>query len=84
MSRPRGRFLMWGPSPLRAIPEHPYRDTLIIYAVFGAVLGLIGWWAGTSGSHMVLAAMVWAAAVAWSLLGWRRRIQARARGEGLE
>ena len=76
--------MMWGSSPLRAIPAHPYRDTVLIYGAFGVGLGLIGWLVGASGAHLVLAGVVWVFAVAWSLLGWRRRIQASARGQGLE
>lgn len=83
MSRPRTRF-MWGSSPVRTIPDHPYRDTLLIYGAFGVALALIGWATGTSGPHMVLAAIVWLFAVAWSLLGWRRRIHDRDRGELLK
>jgi Flp pilus assembly protein TadB len=75
---------MWGSTPLRTIPAHPYRDTLIIYGAFGVILAVIAWATGTSGGHIVLAAVVWVFAVAWSLVSWRRRLRAQARGEGLE
>ena len=43
MTRPRR--LRWG-VPEQPLPKHPYRDTLILYGVFAALIVLVAWLTG--------------------------------------
>ena len=85
MSRPQRR-LRWGSAPPRPIPKHPYRDTLVIYAVLAAVLLGIALLSGTAFSRaIVIAALVFVASSGWSMLSWRRRLrQAAEQQQGLD
>jgi hypothetical protein len=80
------RHLRWG-LPEAPIPKHPYRDTLLVYAFFAALVVLLAWVTGGSvGKAVLIAIVVWAAASVWSIARWRQRIQreaARAADEDL-
>jgi hypothetical protein len=74
------RLLRWGFGAPATVPKHPYRDTLFVYGFF-AVLVVVGAWA-TGGSirrAVIVAAIVFVAASAYSMIGWRRRLRAAAR-----
>ena len=76
MSRPRR--LHWGLHE-QPPPKHPYRDTLVIYAVFAvlivAVASLTG---GGVARAAVIAALFYVVASAWSLSRWRTRLREEA------
>jgi membrane protein implicated in regulation of membrane protease activity len=81
----RKRILRWGlPEP--PIPKHPYRDTLLVYAGFAVFIVLLGWATGGSVTKaIVVAAVVYVAASAWSLARWHQRLRREAaRREALE
>jgi hypothetical protein len=70
-------FLRWAaeePKPIR----HPYRDTMIVYA--GLALVIVGFAAitgGNLGRAVLIAAVFYVAATAWSLVWWRRKLRQR-------
>jgi membrane protein implicated in regulation of membrane protease activity len=76
MSRPRR--LQWGvpePSP----PKHPYRDTLLIYAVFAVLIVVVAWLTGGGVARAALiAALFYVVASTWSVSRWRVRLREEA------
>jgi len=75
---PRKRMLRWGP-PEPPTPKHPYRDTLLVYAGFAAVVVLLGWATGSSLTKSIaVAAVVYFAASLWSLARWHQRLRREA------
>jgi membrane protein implicated in regulation of membrane protease activity len=76
MTRPRR--LKWG-VPEQPPPTHPYRDTLIVYAVFAALIVLVAWLTGGGVAHAAeIAVLFYVVASAWSLSRWRRRLREEA------
>jgi len=84
MSRPRR--LKWG-VPEQPPPKHPYRDTLIIYAVFAVLIVVVAWLTGGGVQRAALfAVLFYVVASAWSVSRWRTRLREeaeRAREEGV-
>jgi Flp pilus assembly protein TadB len=84
MSRPRR--LKWG-VPEQPPPKHPYRDTLIIYAVFAVLIVVVAWLTGGGVQRATLfAVLFYVVASVWSLVRWRARLREeaeRAREEGV-
>jgi membrane protein implicated in regulation of membrane protease activity len=76
MSRPRR--LQWG-VPERPPPKHPYRDTLIVYAVFAVLIVIVAWLTGGGVARAAAIAVVfYVVASAWSLSRWRTRLREEA------
>jgi Flp pilus assembly protein TadB len=70
------RRLQWGGVPEAPPPKHPYRDTLLVYAGFAVVIVLLAW--ATGGGVLravVIAAVFYVVASAWSISRWRRRMR---------
>jgi hypothetical protein len=73
--KPKQRHLRWG-LPDAPTPQHPYRDSMLVYGFFAALVVLLAWITGGSvGKAAVIAAVVWAAATIWSAARWRQRLQ---------
>ena len=75
------RFFNWG-VPSAPPPEHPYRDTAIVYGFFAVVIVLIAW--ATGGpvlKALILAVAFFFAAVVWSWLRFHQRVRRAAREE---
>jgi hypothetical protein len=73
------RRLQWGGVPESPPPKHPYRDTLVVYAGLAFVIVLVAW--GTGGdvvNALVIAAVFYVLASAWSITRWRKRIREQA------
>jgi Flp pilus assembly protein TadB len=76
MSRPRR--LKWG-VPEQPTPKHPYRDTLIIYAVFAVLIVVVAWATGGGVGYAVeVAVLFYVVASAWSISRWRKRLREEA------
>ena len=76
MTRPRR--LRWG-VPEQPLPKHPYRDTLILYGVFAALIVLVAWLTGGGvGRAVVVALLFYVVASAWSVSRWRNRLREEA------
>jgi Flp pilus assembly protein TadB len=76
MSRPRRLF--WG-VPEQPPPKHPYRDTLIMYAVFAVLIVLVAWITGGGVERaIVVAILFYIVASAWSVSRWRNRLREEA------
>ena len=76
--QPQPRHLRWG-LPEAPTPKHPYRDSMLVYGFFAALVVLLAWITGGSvGKAVLIAAVVWAAATIWSITRWRRRLQREA------
>jgi membrane protein implicated in regulation of membrane protease activity len=76
MSGPRRLF--WG-VPERPAPRHPYRDTLIIYAVFAVLIVFVAWITGGGVAHAAMVAVLfYVVASAWSVSRWRTRLREEA------
>lgn len=72
------RRLQWG-VPEAPPPEHPYRDTLIVYGALAILIVLVAWLTGGAvGKAVVIAAFFFVVASVWSLYRWRRRLRAEA------
>jgi hypothetical protein len=79
MSDDRPRRLKWG-LPESPPPKHPYRDTLVVYAVFAVIVVLLAWLTGGGVVRaIVVAAIFYVAASGWSIYRWRSRLQETAR-----
>jgi ABC-type bacteriocin/lantibiotic exporter with double-glycine peptidase domain len=74
----RPRRLRWGvPEP--PPPRHPYRDTLIIYAVFAVLIVVVAWLTGGGvGRAAMIAVLFYVIASAWSISRWRVRLREEA------
>jgi membrane protein implicated in regulation of membrane protease activity len=69
--------------PESPAPKHPYRDTLVVYGVFAIVVVLVAW--ATGGGVLraiVVAAVFYVVASAWSIRRWRERLREDVRREG--
>jgi hypothetical protein len=74
MKRPY--FLQWQVDEPRT--AHPYRDTMIVYGVLAVlIVGMAAVTGGDIGKALVIAALFYVAATAWSLASWRRRLRRR-------
>ena len=72
------RHLRWG-LPETPIPKHPYRDSMLVYGFFALVVVALAWLTGGSvGKAVLIAAVVWVAATAWSVTRWRQRLRREA------
>jgi len=84
VSRPRR--LRWG-VPEQPPPKHPYRDTLIIYAIFAVLIVVVAWVTGGGVQRAaVVAILFYVVASVWSVSRWRNRLRdeaARAREDQL-
>ena len=78
MTKEKPRHLRWG-LPEAPIPQHPYRDTMLVYA-FSRCSSCCsrGSTGGSVGKAVVIAAVVWAAASIWSIARWRQRLRREA------
>ncbi len=62
----------------RPIPNHPYRDTALVYAGMGVVLVVVAWLTGGQALRAIAAAAIFfVIATGWSWWGFRKRIRAR-------
>ena len=69
------RRLQWG-LPELPPPRHPYRDTLVVYAVLAVLIVVVAWATGGAvGKAAVIAAFFFVVASAWSVYRWRRRLR---------
>lgn len=76
------RRLQWGGLPESPPPKHPYRDTLLVYAGFAVVIVLLAWVTGGGVVRaLVIAAVFYVVASAWSITRWRRRMREEARSQ---
>ncbi|NUR76564.1 MAG: hypothetical protein HOQ28_09815 [Thermoleophilia bacterium] len=65
--------------PEQPLPKHPYRDTLILYGVFAALIVLVAWLTGGGvGRAVVVALLFYVVASAWSVSRWRNRLREEA------
>jgi Flp pilus assembly protein TadB len=70
------RILRWT-LPETPTPQHPYRDTLIVYGAFAVIIVVVAWATGGGvGRAVVIAAAFFVIASAWSINRWRNRIRA--------
>ena len=76
MTRPRR--LKWG-VPEQPPPKHPYRDTLVIYAVFAVLIVVVAWLTGGGVARAaVIAVVFYIVASVWSVSRWRKRLREEA------
>ena len=68
------RRLQWG-VPESPPPRHPYRDSLIVYAVLAVIIVLVAWATGGSvRSAVFVAAVFFLFASAWHFFRYRTRL----------
>jgi Flp pilus assembly protein TadB len=74
----KGPYLLrWAAEEPKPI-KHPYRDTMIVYAALALVIvGFAAVTGGDLGRAVLIAALFYLAATAWSLLWWRRKLRQR-------
>ena len=66
----------------RPIPDHPYRDTALVYAGMAVLLVIVASLTGGQAVRAIFAAVIFfVLATAWTWWGFRKRIRARARAE---
>jgi Flp pilus assembly protein TadB len=69
------RRLKWG-VPEQPPPKHPYRDTLLVYAVFAVLIVVVAWLTGGGVARAaVIAVVFYVVASVWSVSRWRTRLQ---------
>ena len=63
-------------TPDRPVPKHPIRDSALVYLLMAAVIvGLSLATGGSIGRAVVVAALFYAAAMAWAVYRWRQRLR---------
>ncbi len=63
----------------RPIPDHPYRDTALVYAGMAVLLVIVASLTGGQALRAIVAAVIFfVIATAWTWWGFRKRIRARA------
>ena len=68
--------LRWDAPERRPVPKHPIRDSALVYALMAAVIVVVGVATGGSlGRSLVIAALFYAAAMAWAVVRWRQRLR---------
>jgi hypothetical protein len=68
--------LRWETAERRRQPEHPIRDSALVYLFMAAVIvGLSVATGGSVGRALVVAALFYAAAMAWVVMRWRQRLR---------
>jgi hypothetical protein len=73
------RWLRWD-LPERPLPKHPVRDSAIVYLVMAVVIVVVGVATGGSPARaVIIAALFYAAAMAWALVRWRQKLRGRER-----
>ncbi len=78
---PSKRRLRWEAAP-RKIPRHPYRDSAIFYAILaGVVVGVTWLTGGNIKRAVILGALLFVVATAYSWWRWREREKEQAREE---
>jgi hypothetical protein len=78
MTKEKPRHLRWG-LPESPVPKHPYRDSMLVYGFFAALVVLLAWiTGGPIGKAVVIAAVVWVAATIWSIVRWRQQLRREA------
>jgi len=76
--------LQWG-VPDSPPPKHPYRDSLIFYAVLAVIIVVVAWaTGGTVGSAILVAVAFFVIASAWSVWRWRTRLREAERADHAE
>ncbi|MDX6475708.1 MAG: hypothetical protein QOH95_1219 [Gaiellaceae bacterium] len=76
MTRPRR--LRWG-VPEQPPPQHPYRDTLLVYAVFAVLIVVVAWLTGGGVRRAAaIAVLFYLVASTWSVSRWRTRLREEA------
>jgi hypothetical protein len=71
--------MRWWPAPTR-IPDHPYRDSAILYAVLaGVIVAFTAFTGGGLGRGVVVAVAFFVLATGWSWWRFRQRLQERDR-----
>jgi len=75
--------LRWEPpEPVRRIPKHPYRDTVVLYGSLAVILVLIAWATGGDlGRAIFFACAVFVIATAWTWRNFRNRLRQEAQEE---
>jgi hypothetical protein len=74
------RKLRWDATP-RTVPEHPYRDSAIVYAVLAAiVVGVTALTGGNIRAALIVAPALFVVATCYSWWRWRQR-EREAEGE---
>jgi predicted lysophospholipase L1 biosynthesis ABC-type transport system permease subunit len=69
------RILRWPVEETKPL-EHPYRDTVIVYALLAVLLVAIAALTGYDvGAAAAIAVAFFVAATAWSIVSWRRRLR---------
>jgi Flp pilus assembly protein TadB len=69
----------------RPIPDHPYRDTALVYAGMAVLLVIVASLTGGQALRAIVAALIFfVIATAWTWWGFRRRIRARAEAVAAE
>ncbi len=67
------RRLRWH-LPERSVPQHPIRDSALLYAFMGVVIVAVSVATGGSGVRaIVVAAVFWIVAMTWATIRFRRR-----------
>jgi uncharacterized membrane protein len=68
--------LRWEEQAKRPLPKHPYRDTVVLYAILaGLVVGVTALTGGDVRKSVVLAVILFVGATAYSWWRWRERIR---------
>jgi membrane protein implicated in regulation of membrane protease activity len=77
MTRPRR--LRWE-LPEAPPPQHPYRDTLLVFAGLAVVVVLVAWATGGAvGKAAIVAIVFFVVASAWNAYRWRAKVNEAAR-----
>jgi hypothetical protein len=68
--------LRWDMPERRPAPKHPIRDSALVYALMAVVIVVVGVATGGSlGRSLVIAALFYAAAMAWAVVRWRQKLR---------